>query len=112
MVNTTLLQKPSQISLFLAKVLKSPVGKDSLCYNLYVDLKELMQTYQAGWKAVEEIQREERRSASADLRWRQLNTVYGFAKELKILRPDPTEAEVIQRWATLKDQATCQKPKT
>jgi hypothetical protein len=74
-------------------------------------LKELMQVYQAGWKAVEEVQREERRSASLDLRWRQLNAVYGLAKGLGILQPDSTEAEVIKRWAILKNKANRQNPK-
>jgi hypothetical protein len=68
----------------------------------------LMQIYQAGWKAVEEVQRQERRSASLDLRWRQLNAVYGLAKGLGILQPDSTEAEVFKRWAILKDKATRQ----
>jgi hypothetical protein len=73
-----------------------------------MELKQLMQVYQAGWKAVEEVQREERRSAPLDLRWRQLNAVYGLAKELGILQPDPTEVEVFKRWAILKDKATRQ----
>lgn len=76
-----------------------------------MELKQLMQIYQAGWKAVEEVQREERRSAPMDLRWRQLNAVYGLAKELGILQPDPSEAEVFKRWAILKDKATRQNPK-
>ena len=71
-------------------------------------LKELIQVYQAGWKAVEEVQREERRSASLDLRWRQLNAAYGLAKGLGILQADSTEAEVIKRWAILKEKATRQ----
>ena len=73
-----------------------------------MDLKQLMQVYQAGWKAVEEVQREERRSASLGLRWRQLNAAYGLAKELGILQPDFTETEVFKRWAILKDKATRQ----
>jgi hypothetical protein len=32
-----------------------------------------MQAYQARWKAVEEVQMEERRTASLELRWRHLN---------------------------------------
>lgn len=74
-------------------------------------LKELLQAYQAGWKAVEEVQRQERRSASLDLRWRQLNAAYGLAKGLGILKSNSTDAEVIQRWAILKDKVTRQNPK-
>jgi len=88
-------------------------GKQASPYAiiLSMELKQLMQVYQAGWKAVEEVQREERRSAPLDLRWRQLNAVYGLAKELGILQPDPSEAEVFKRWAILKDKATRQNPK-
>ena len=76
-----------------------------------MELKQLMQVYQAGWKAVEEVQTEERRTASLELRWRQLNAAYGLAKGLQILQPDSTEAEVIKRWAILKEKATHQSPK-
>jgi hypothetical protein len=76
-----------------------------------MDLKELMQDYQARWKAVEAIQAEERRSASLELRWRQLNAAYGLAKGLGLLQPDPDEMEVFKRWAILKDKATKQHPK-
>jgi hypothetical protein len=40
-----------------------------------------------------------------------LNAAYGLAKGLGILQPDPTEADVIKRWAILKDKATSQNPK-
>ena len=36
-------------------------------------LKHDLRAYQKQWKAVEAIQAEERRSASLELRWRQLN---------------------------------------
>jgi hypothetical protein len=67
-------------------------------------LKELMQIYQAGWKAAEEVQTEERRSASFELRWQQLNAAYGMAKALGILQSDPDEMKVIERWAILKEK--------
>ena len=68
--------------------------------------------YQARWKAVEEIQTEERKSASLELRWQQLNAAYGMAKGLGLLRPDLSEMEVFERWAKLKEKATSQSPKT
>jgi hypothetical protein len=71
-------------------------------------LKELIQAYQARWKAVEEIQLEERRLASLELRWQQLNAAYGLAKGLGLLQPDLTELEVFKRWALLKEKATSQ----
>jgi hypothetical protein len=67
-----------------------------------------MQAYQARWKAIEEFQMEERRSAPLELRWRQLNAAYGLAKGLGLLQPDPTESEVHKRWAYLKEKATNQ----
>jgi len=65
-----------------------------------------MQAYQARWKAVEEVQAEERRSASIELRWMQLNAAYGIAKGLGLLQPDPSEMEVFKRWAKLKEKLT------
>jgi hypothetical protein len=43
-------------------------------------MKNEFKAYQARWAAVEEIQREERRSASLALRWQQLNAAVGMAK--------------------------------
>jgi hypothetical protein len=82
-----------------------------VCYNFYMELKELIEAYQARWKAVKKIQLEEQSSASPELRWRQLNAAYGMAKGLGLLKPDLSEMEVHQRWATLKTQATNQSPK-
>jgi hypothetical protein len=74
-------------------------------------LKHDLQSYQARWNAVEEIQAEERRSASLELRWQQLNTAYGIAKGLGLLQPDLSEMEVFERWAKLKEKATSRLPK-
>jgi len=69
-------------------------------------LKSDILDYQARWAVVEAVQSEERRSASLALRWQQLNAAYGMAKGLGLLRPDPGEMSVFQRWAKLKEQAT------
>lgn len=74
-------------------------------------LVEDLIAYRARWKAVEAVQRAERRSASYELRWRQLNTAYGIAKSLGLLQPDPSEAEVFERWAKLKEEAVSQPQK-
>ena len=74
-------------------------------------LKDDLRAYQERWKAVEAIETEERRSASIGLRWQQLNTAYGIAKELGLLQPDPSELGVFERWANLKEKATSQLPK-
>ena len=71
-------------------------------------LVEDLSAYQARWKAVEAVQREERRSASFELRWRQLNAAYGMAKGLGLLQPDPSEVEVFEQWAKLKENAVSQ----
>jgi len=59
--------------------------------------------YKKRWKAVEEIERQELRSASMEDRWRQLNAIWRLAKGLGLsFDPDPGEAEVRRRWAKLK----------
>jgi hypothetical protein len=66
-------------------------------------LKQDLMEYQARWAEVEAIIKEERRSASLELRWRQLNTAYAMAKDLGLLRPDPSEIGVFEQWAKLKE---------
>jgi len=82
-----------------------------LCYNSNMMLKDEVKAYQARWEVVEEIQREERRSASLALRWQQLNAAVGIAKVLGLFRPDSSELEVFERWARLKEKATNLHPK-
>jgi hypothetical protein len=74
-------------------------------------LKSDLIAYKARWAIVEEIQREEQRTASLFLRWQQLNAAYGMAKGLGLLKPDPSENGVFQRWAKLKEKAANQRPK-
>ncbi len=69
-----------------------------------MSLRSDLLAYQERWKAVEEIQAEERRSASLELRWMQMNAAYGLAKALGLLQPDPSEMGVIERWALLKQK--------
>jgi hypothetical protein len=74
-------------------------------------LKQDLKFYRSRWAAVAAVQAEERRSASLELRWRQLNSAYGMAKGLGLLRPDPSEAGVFERWAKIKEKASNQSPK-
>jgi len=61
--------------------------------------------YVERWKAVEEIERQELRSASIELRWKQINAIWRLAKELGYsFEPDESEIEVYQRWAKLKER--------
>jgi hypothetical protein len=68
-------------------------------------LKEDLKAYQARWAEVEAFVTEERRTASLEIRWQQLNTAYAMAKCLGLLREDPSEAGVFERWAKLKEKA-------
>jgi hypothetical protein len=74
-------------------------------------LKDDLKAYQAGWAEVEAVVTEQRRTASLELRWRQLNSAYAMAKGLGLLREDPSEAGVFERWAKLKEKAARQLPK-
>lgn len=71
-------------------------------------LKDNIKAYHIRWETIDSIQQEERRTASLELRWRQLNAAYGMAKSLGLLRPDPSEAGVHERWAKLKEKVAKQ----
>jgi len=70
-----------------------------------MSMKDDLKAYQAGWLAVAEIEQQEMRVASIELRWQQLNSVIGLAIELGILQADKSEEEIYQRWAKLKEKA-------
>ena len=70
-----------------------------------------MKGYRARWAEVEAVVTEERRTASLELRWLQLNSAVAMAKGLGLLKEDPSEAEVFERWARLKEKAVNQLPK-
>jgi len=56
------------------------------------------------WKAVEEIERQELRSASMEICLRQLNAIWRLAKGLGFsFEPDESEIEVFTRWAKIKE---------
>jgi hypothetical protein len=75
-------------------------------------LKSDLARYRESWGNVETLKREERRSASLELRWRQLNAAYALAIGLGLLVIDPSEAGVIEVWARLKTKATDQSLRT
>ena len=74
-------------------------------------LQDDIKAYQARWAEVEAVVAEERRTASLELRWRQLNTAYAMAKGLGLLSEDSSEAGVFERWAKLKEKAANQPPR-
>lgn len=57
------------------------------------------------WKAVEAVQRNERREATYGLRWRQLNAIHNLARGLglKIQKNEAEEMEIILRWSKIRN---------
>lgn len=70
--------------------------------------KNDLKAYKSRWSHVEKVIQEERRTASLELRWKQLNTAYAMAKSLGMLHADPGEMSVFQTWAQLKEKAASQ----
>lgn len=58
--------------------------------------------YRERWRAVEAVEREERRRATPEMRWRQLNTLVAMAQGLGLVASNANEAGVHARWATLR----------
>jgi len=71
-----------------------------------MSLKDYLRNYAAGWEEVDSVVREERRTASLELRWQQLNTAYALSKGSGLLKGNPSEMDVYQRWAKLKREIT------
>ncbi|MGD2159489.1 MAG: hypothetical protein PVG14_17325 [Anaerolineales bacterium] len=63
-----------------------------------------IRAYLNRWEAVETVEREEALSTSIEVRWRQLNALYGMALSLGIVNMEESvdEEVVRQRWATLR----------
>ncbi len=74
-------------------------------------LKDDLKDYSSRWAQVEAVIQAERRTATPELRWKQLNSAYAMAKGLGLLKPDPSEMKVFQIWARLKEKADGQTPK-
>ena len=54
-------------------------------------LKDDLKVSQARWEEVEAVIKEERRTASLELRWQQLKSAYSLGRDLGLLREDPSE---------------------
>lgn len=67
-------------------------------------MKDDIKAYQTRWAIVDAVVQAERRTASLELRWQQLNAAYNLAKGLGLPQPDTGEMEVFQRWARLKEK--------
>jgi len=59
-------------------------------------MKDEFKAYQARWAEVEAVVQAERRTASLELRWQQLNAAYQMGKSLGLQQPDQGELEVIR----------------
>lgn len=68
-------------------------------------LKDELKAYRARWEEVEARVEEQRRTASLELRWRQLNAACAMAFGLGLVHEDFSEAKVFERWAKLKEKA-------
>ena len=75
---------------------------------IFMALKDDLKAYKSRWTEVEAVINEERRFASLELRWQQLNTAFAMAKVLGLLREDPSEAGVFERWSKLKEKFASQ----
>ena len=73
-------------------------------------MEATLKAYLARWQAVDEIERQELQNATLELRWRQLNGLFGLAIGLGIDKSQVDEIKVIQRWAKLKEKASSQLP--
>jgi len=63
-----------------------------------------LKAYRDRWKQIAEVERQEQRAASMDLRWRQTNAILAIAWGLGLAfdRQGVDEAIVRQRWEKLK----------
>src|SRR4030042_3829333 len=91
------------------------VKQSRVFYNRYaimipMTLKDDIKAYRTRWAEVDAVIAEERRTASLELRWQQLNAAYAFFLGIGIHQEDLSEIGVFERWAKLKEQATDQPP--
>jgi hypothetical protein len=65
--------------------------------------RQQAEEFRQRWQAVAEIEAEEQREATIELRWRQLNAIWGLAHGLGLPTPERDEEVVRQRWIKLKE---------
>ena len=64
-----------------------------------------IRAYVERWEAVADIEREELRTETIEMRWQQLKSVIGLAIGLGIYQQDGNDVEIYERWARLKEQS-------
>jgi hypothetical protein len=60
-------------------------------------------SFRSRWQAVEAVERRERRTATVETRWRQLNALAALGYGLGLAVSDEDEAKVHARWAALRE---------
>ena len=75
------------------------------CVEMKMD-KAWAERFRYRWQAVEEVQQQEARAATLELRWRQLNAMYGMSRALQLSAKHDDEIPVYQRWAKLRGNAS------
>jgi len=69
--------------------------------------KEQATFFRERWQAVYQIEQEEKKAATFEQRWQQLNNIIRLATGLGLpLQPDKSKMIVYQRWAKLKQMVT------
>jgi len=67
--------------------------------------RQALRQYRKRWEAVAAVEAAERRAATPEERWQQLNAIVRLALALGLpLEQDPEEIVVWQRWARLKER--------
>ncbi len=74
-------------------------------------VKDDLKAYQARWVEVDAVITEERRTASLELRWQQLNASYAMALGLGLSQENPNDTGVFERWAKLKEKVVDPPPR-
>ena len=68
--------------------------------------KERAKKFLDRWEAIEVVHLREARTATLELRWRQLNAVYRLSRKLNLLSDQPDETRGDERWARLREKAS------
>ena len=65
--------------------------------------RQQAEEFRQRWQGVAAIEAEELRAATVELRWRQLNAIWGLVRGLGLPAPERDEEVVRQRWNKIKD---------
>ncbi len=63
-----------------------------------------MKSYKTRWADVDAVITKQRQTASLELRWQQLNSIYAMAIRLGLIVKNDLETEETHTWAKLKEK--------